>query len=516
MVFILEKCCLSKILKMCELHPIRPYICFFLTLIGLLNLKAQTQIAESLSNNVVAISATFEDGHREYGLSFVTGERGQQLYLATAAHVVQNEYSGTSSIEIQFRGEIRRYSAQLLRQDANFDVALLEMTRPNDYRWKQNCLAVPGLGQQVAFIGRERRWFIPPEAVHGAITEIRYNRLMVDIISIRPGTSGAPLVNNQGITRLVIEDQGSTAEVVAIEQVRDILTNSGQFNYVFTLHTAGIDYDLSINDSELERMQQELKDWQAIKNSENATVFRNFFRRYPRGSFSERAIERIEGLEARQAQARELLHWKIIEEKDELKFYKDFVERFPNSNRLGLARRRINELEAYHTIDSSITKEGFIRVEGGPFLMGCTKEQGTDCTINERPAHKVNVGSFAIRKFEVTKKEYVEFLNAKIGQLNIKNDDVSMRGKVIFELSEASKVTFTRGSFNIQNGYERHPVNEVNWYSAIEYCNWLSQKKNGRRPYYQINGSDVSFHALANGYRLPSEAEWEYAARGGY
>jgi sulfatase modifying factor 1 len=115
-----------------------------------------------------------------------------------------------------------------------------------------------------------------------------------------------------------------------------------------------------------------------------------------------------------------------------------------------------------------------VLVKGGSFMMG--SNSGTD----EKPPHEVQVSDFYIGRYEVTQAQYRR-----------------VTGK--------SPSYFSGDSL---------PVEQVSWHEAIAFCNALSEQE-GLRQVYTISGATVSADFGADGYRLPTEAEWEYAARGG-
>ena len=124
-----------------------------------------------------------------------------------------------------------------------------------------------------------------------------------------------------------------------------------------------------------------------------------------------------------------------------------------------------------------------VRVEGGTFQMGSPSSEPGRFN-DEGPQHQVTVSSFYMGKYEVTQKEYQEVMGTNPS--SFKGDNL--------------------------------PVECVSWFDAVEYCNALSRKE-GLTPAYTISGSGdnrtVTWNRSANGYRLPTEAEWEYACRAG-
>ncbi|MBW7874341.1 MAG: SUMF1/EgtB/PvdO family nonheme iron enzyme [Ignavibacteriales bacterium] len=154
-------------------------------------------------------------------------------------------------------------------------------------------------------------------------------------------------------------------------------------------------------------------------------------------------------------------------------------------------------------------------VEGGTFTMGCTSEQGNDCDSDEKPAHQVILSDFYMGKYEVTVEMFSEFIEAT----GYKTEADKGGGSRIWtgsEWKETAGVNW-RCDVNGKIRYEsenNHPVIHVSWNDAVSFCNWLSDREGLQRA-YSGSGDNITCNFSSNGYRLPTEAEWEYAARGG-
>ena len=170
--------------------------------------------------------------------------------------------------------------------------------------------------------------------------------------------------------------------------------------------------------------------------------------------------------------------WAKANEQNTVEAYSLYMENYPEGSNIEQAKEQIMQLK---------TPEGMVYVKGGTFQMGCTGEQGSDCQDDEKPVHTVTVSSFYMGITEVTNAQYCEFLNA-YGSDTVKSGEYSGQIMIIEWPWGVKKIG--ANTWQPQAGYENHPVVPLSWFGANEYCKW-------------------------RGVRLPTEAEWEYAARGG-
>ncbi len=127
-----------------------------------------------------------------------------------------------------------------------------------------------------------------------------------------------------------------------------------------------------------------------------------------------------------------------------------------------------------------------VKVEGGTFMMG-SKDDNRIAENDEQKQHEVKLNSFEINKLEVTVWEWKDYCK---------------------KTKKKMPITPTWG-WN-----DNSPITNITWFDAIEYCNWLSKVEGLKQAYIAV-GPNVKCDFTANGYRLPTEAEWEFAAKGG-
>ena len=155
----------------------------------------------------------------------------------------------------------------------------------------------------------------------------------------------------------------------------------------------------------------------------------------------------------------------------------------------------------------------FVLVPGGAFTMGSPpNEAGREpWDQGSETQHPVTVSTFAIAKFDVTVGEFRAFADAADYKTSGEADGTGGFISTGSKWEQKADATWRKPNFPQT---EQNPVVLVSWYDAVAYCNWRSAQE-GEKPCYTIRGAKVSCDFGANGYRLPTEVEWEYAAKGG-
>jgi formylglycine-generating enzyme required for sulfatase activity len=148
------------------------------------------------------------------------------------------------------------------------------------------------------------------------------------------------------------------------------------------------------------------------------------------------------------------------------------------AERVAAERAERSEMARIEAEQAAARAAGIVRIPGGTFTMGIPANEGG--REYDETQHQVTVSAFYMGEYEVTQREWREVMGSNPSRF--KGDNL--------------------------------PVENVSGDEAVKYCNRRSQRE-GLTPAYTINGMDVRWNRNADGYRLPTEAEWEYACRSG-
>ncbi len=139
---------------------------------------------------------------------------------------------------------------------------------------------------------------------------------------------------------------------------------------------------------------------------------------------------------------------------------------------------------------------------------------------DELPIHSVKVDSFLMSKTETTNQQFLTYLNASLlsGGITVTNNTVYLSGDTNIicytnQFASYYSISYNGSLFTMADFRANHPMVGVMWSGAAAFCNWLSVQ-NGLQICYNLQTWGCDF--TKNGYRLPSEAEWEWAGRGGH
>ena len=162
----------------------------------------------------------------------------------------------------------------------------------------------------------------------------------------------------------------------------------------------------------------------------------------------------------------------------------------------------------------------FVRIPGGSYDMGDHYDYvDLKHYTDEIPVHTVYISPFYMSTTLLTCREYCDYLNSALSnsQIEVRSGYVyAVGGTNIYSdtttVDPNTTIQYDGSTFTVRSGRDLHPLTGVRWFGAIAYCNWLSAR-DGYTPCYNLANGACDFNQT--GYRLPSEAEWEYAARGG-
>lgn len=253
--------------------------------------------------------------------------------------------------------------------------------------------------------------------------------------------------------------------------------------------------------------ENDIAAWQNATSRNTIAGYQSYQESFPQGQFFQIADEKIEEINRREAIDRDIAAWNRAKRMNTREAYQFYLSEYPFGAFSDLAHQGVNRLTAD-------IPNGMIVVDGGRFRMGDAFGEGDQ---DELPLHEVSLDNFLLGKYEVSVGEFKLF----IGETGYRTTADIEGGSYVWNISSSSWQLVEGVNWRHDANGEphtsydvNHPVIHVSWMDAIHFCNWKS-KSEKLEPVYQVRGDLVTINPVADGYRLPTEAEWEYAARSG-
>ena len=241
--------------------------------------------------------------------------------------------------------------------------------------------------------------------------------------------------------------------------------------------------------------------WQQAEEAKTLSAYRGYLSRFPKGDFKRLAENRIIELESEE---KDYQAWQQAKQTNSAKSYQAYLSAFPSGAYRELANLALKDM-------NDVVPDNMVFIQGGTFQMG---DQFGDGYSNEKPVHSVTLSNFQLSRYEVSVEEFSQFVNATGYKTDAEKGDGSYVVNDKGDWVKRSGVNWRHdatGKTRPSGEYD-HPVIHVSWNDAVAYCNWLSDQHQLQRV-YTIQSDQVKANWNADGYRLPTEAEWEYAAR---
>ena len=442
-------------------------------------------VTEKFLPNVVQVQATFSDGAAQTGFGFVVGERDNILYVVTARHVVRSTTpdvttQAVTAIFYDDAGRARPAEPLNVRLPET-DLALLALPRPfAQYAWQARfCDLQPQRGQEAWFIGRNGKWDVPlrPGLIEKAPRSISGGKFLVNLASVEPGTSGAPLITERGIAGMIIEDTyRDQTTVLGMQAIYEAV--AAEWNYPWGLQEYTADAEPSATP----------------QVTATATPSAQ-----PTPAPTPQPTEQPTATPSPQPTATPSVKVTVTPSPQPTLTPTAQPTAWPSPQPTATPQSKAtpmpeaiaaacweNETAGAICIEPTTGME-FVYVPGGEFWMGCG-ERESHCHDDEKPRHAVRVDGFWMGKYEVTQAQW---------------ETVMEKNPAFFNPKRVGAET------------SQHPVEQVSWNDAqmfVTRLNAVSVPQDGMalKALAPLRRAKVQYI-----FRLPSEAEWEYACRAG-